>query len=530
MDETTRDKLVENSQASILEGILRGGLAGGIAGGTLFALPTGIYALTNPNPRINGKEQAAKSLADSALLGTVGAAGGAVAGGGAGLVSTLLKRYVANRKLEELEKSAAAKDYLIGGLTGAGVGAGAGMLMNLALGKRALNPWLLLGGAGAGGAIGLGIGHIKAKERDIAEKNVKSREASVERDNDGNILMFDIDGNEVHKENGKWVTKSGVVVEDQEDVGPRPTPGLYIGNHDSIDLLEYAPGGKSLKHMVPMLDNPAGHSDTYFVFSKPRVFTLNQGAKKVKIRTMKGPRGTHILKLGLDVNVIDTGGGPRDDRKGLARMLPYQTSKLSINGVPVYTHHDGTGEDLDGFMDERLGLARFMDAASDDDIKKNPELKDKYARGAMHFLRAWDENAPSNPEKRRQWSHMNLFPVHDPKKGMKEEDLELFARGILGDAYRRKGELGFYNIFPKNNFISQGTKGQGINMCNYLATGVTSLANQEGFVDTNPEITPQATSVWLGGNIKDNKSALDEYDFHLMPELWSVSDPIDEMH
>ena len=29
MDETTRDKLVENSQASILEGILRGGLAGG---------------------------------------------------------------------------------------------------------------------------------------------------------------------------------------------------------------------------------------------------------------------------------------------------------------------------------------------------------------------------------------------------------------------------------------------------------------------------------------------------------------------
>ena len=57
MDEALRDQLVSNSQASILEGILRGGLAGGIAGGTLLALPTGIYALSNPNPRLDKKEQ-----------------------------------------------------------------------------------------------------------------------------------------------------------------------------------------------------------------------------------------------------------------------------------------------------------------------------------------------------------------------------------------------------------------------------------------------------------------------------------------
>lgn len=496
MSTDTKDKLIENSQASLLEGMLRGGVAGGIAGGTLLALPTGIYSLTTPNPRLDKKEQMKYSLQNSAVLGNIGLLGGAAIGSGAGLVSTIIKRLSAARKLEQiarlenLEKQGSATDYLIGGLSGAGIGGAAGALMNVALGKKLTSPGLILGGAGLGGAVGLGIGHLKSREREIVNKNAKSREACVERDEKGNIKMFDFDGNEVHKENGLWVTSDGKVVEDQNDVGPRPMQGMYVGNFEHVNFLQFAPGGEGLDGKVPILDNTTGHACTYVLFDKPREFTLHDGDKKVKVCTMKGPRGTNVLKFELAVDTMDMGGGPKDDRKGLGRILPYQANIVAINDIVVNDIDHETGKPRPGFSSKGLQHVRNM-----------------HRKGDFHFLRAWDDTPPTDKKNFVNWQYMNLFPIHDPKKGMSLKDADRLASRFLGDAYLRKGELELYNVLPPNPWVYEGAPNQPITTCNTFATGMASVANDVGDVKSNPEFTPYAPSVIHGGKMKGNDTA-----------------------
>ncbi|MBQ9692974.1 MAG: hypothetical protein IJV70_07460 [Clostridia bacterium] len=173
---------------------LRGAAAGGVLGGAAFGGAPLLYGMDSNNPRADFEKDFPNTLRTSAITGGVGTILGA--GTGALLNSAALarrkkkiRRKVTDDYLAMLPKTAAARDYITRGLGGAAIGTGAGIAANALLGKKWYDWKMLLGGLGMGTAVGLGIGHRRAQEREMFEKSLKHMEDNIQRKPDGKPVL-----------------------------------------------------------------------------------------------------------------------------------------------------------------------------------------------------------------------------------------------------------------------------------------------------------------------------------------------------
>jgi len=156
-----------------------------VLGGAAFGGAPLLYGMDSNNPRADFEKDFPNTLRTSAITGGVETILGA--GTGALLNSAALarrkkkiRRKVTDDYLAMLPKTAAARDYITRGLGGAAIGTGAGIAANALLGKKWYDWKMLLGGLGMGTAVGLGIGHRRAQEREMFEKSLKHMEGNIQ--------------------------------------------------------------------------------------------------------------------------------------------------------------------------------------------------------------------------------------------------------------------------------------------------------------------------------------------------------------
>ena len=253
--EVKKTRLLDNAKnelsRSFLGDVIRHTLAGAVGGGIIGGGLPILYGMDEVNPRLDKKKERYRHLANAGITGAAGAGIGGILGALTGVGSATFRRINAQRKLNQLEKESAATDYIIGGLGGAGIGAGAGMIANAITGKKLLSAPFLLGGMGVGTAGGLAVGLLRAHERKNQDMRVKPDSEAV------------------------YIDKNGV---------KHLRPGTYVGFAPARFLKE--------QQKYPILDNNIGHTFIFDVYDKPFSVVDEDGSE---IHAVKMDNGDYVM-------------------------------------------------------------------------------------------------------------------------------------------------------------------------------------------------------------------------------------------
>lgn len=182
-----RKRLQAILDSSYGDAFVNGSLAGGLGLGSLAAVYPATYAMTDLNPfRPQEEKWDVRKLNAQNVLGA-GTSGFLVGAPIGGIVNTARLMLQKRKAKKLLGKTAAWQDYALNGGVGTAMGAGSGMLMNWALGRKLFDKRLLLGGALVGGGIGTSVGSLKSQQRKGYEAFQNVLKDCVQRDENGNI-------------------------------------------------------------------------------------------------------------------------------------------------------------------------------------------------------------------------------------------------------------------------------------------------------------------------------------------------------